>query len=329
MASEVNQEFREIAVNILVTGGAGFIGSHLISRLLTEGHHITCLDNYSTGDPRHVAAHQDNCRFSFVRHDIIQPWIPPEGSPFQQIYHLACPASPKHYQADPLQTIRTGIWGTYHLLELAKQQGSRILIASTSEVYGDPEVHPQAETYWGHVNPIGRRACYDETKRLSETLAFDHRRQHQTDIAVARIFNTYGPAMRADDGRVVSNFMVQALQGQELTLYGDGSQTRSFCYVSDLVEGLIRLMDSGESGPINLGNPKESTIRELADQVLSLTQSPAGLRFCPLPEDDPHQRCPDITKAQTLLGWDPQVNLRDGLDLTQQDFLARFQQNLL
>lgn len=316
-------------MNILVTGGAGLIGSHLITCLLTEGHHITCLDNYSTGDPRNISVHQDNSRFSFVRQDIIQPWIPPEGIPFQQIYHLACPASPKHYQADPLQTIRTGVWGTYHLLELAQHQGSRILIASTSEVYGDPEVHPQAETYWGHVNPIGPRACYDETKRLSETMAFDHRRQHQTDIAVARIFNTYGPAMRADDGRVVSNFMVQALQGQDLTLYGDGSQTRSFCYVSDLVEGLIRLMNSRESGPINLGNPREYTIRELADQILRLTQSSLGLRFCPLPEDDPHQRCPDITKAQTLLGWDPQVNLRDGLELTHQDFLARFQQNLL
>lgn len=310
-------------MNILVTGGAGFIGSHLITRLLEAGHQITCLDNCSTGDPVNFAPHKDNPHFGFVQQDIIHPWTPPEGIRFDQIYHLACPASPVHYQSDPLQTIRTGVWGTYNLLELAQQQGSRILIASTSEVYGDPEVHPQAETYWGHVNPIGPRACYDEAKRLAETIAFDHHRQHQTNIGVARIFNTYGPAMRADDGRVVSNFIVQAIQGHDLTIYGDGSQTRSFCYVSDLVDGLIRLMNSTQLGPINLGNPGEFTIRELAEQVLSLTQSPSALRFCPLPEDDPRQRCPDITKAQTLLDWKPQITLSQGLQLTYQDFYQR------
>ncbi len=305
------------ALKILVTGGMGFIGSHLVTRLLKEGHQVICLDNGYTGRQLNIQTHLDNPAFQLIRQDIVEP-LPPilEQSGIQQIYHLACPASPPHYQADPIRTIRTSVWGTYNLLQLAQKTGARLLLASTSEVYGDPLVHPQPEEYWGHVNPIGPRACYDESKRLAETLAFDWQRQHQIEIRVARIFNTYGPAMREDDGRVVSNFIVQALRGDPLTVYGDGSQTRSFCYVSDLVEGLMRLMKGSHTGPINLGNPHEFTVLELAHQILALTGSASEIAHHPLPEDDPKQRQPDIQKARTLLDWEPTISLYSGLQLT-------------
>lgn len=311
-------------MKILVTGGLGFIGSHLVTRLLQEGHWVICLDNGSTGRQLNVQAHLDNPAFQFIWHDVADP-LPPalEEAGIQQIYHLACPASPPHYQADPIRTIRTSVWGTYHLLQLAQKTGARFLLASTSEVYGDPQVHPQPEDYWGHVNPIGPRACYDESKRLAETLTFDWQRQYQTEIRVARIFNTYGPAMREDDGRVMSNFIVQALRGDPLTVYGDGSQTRSFCYISDLVEGLIRLMNSPYPGPFNLGNPEEFTILELAQQVLALTGSPSPIVYRPLPTDDPRQRQPDIGKARALLGWEPRIPLQVGLQQTIPYFRQR------
>lgn len=306
-------------MRILVTGGAGFIGSHLIDRLMTEGHEVICLDNFYTGRKNNVLRWIGHPYFELIRHDITEP-IRLE---VDQIYHLACPASPVHYQFNPVKTIKTNVMGTLNLLGLAKRVKARILLASTSEVYGDPEVHPQAEGYWGNVNPIGIRSCYDEGKRVAETLMFDYHRQNDVDIRVARIFNTYGPRMLENDGRVVSNFVVQALQGIPLTVYGQGEQTRSFCYVSDLVDGLIRLMNGDHIGPINLGNPQEYTILELAQMVQRMINPDADIRFEPLPQDDPRRRRPDITKAQQLLGWEPQVPVPTGLFQTIEDFRTR------
>jgi UDP-glucuronate decarboxylase len=305
---------------ILVTGGAGFIGSHLIDRLMAAGHQVICLDNLFTGLESNVSHHLDHHLFQFIRHDVVDPIA---LSAVDQIYHLACPASPIHYQFDPVKTLKTSVLGTLNMLELARQTGARILLASTSEVYGDPTVHPQTEDYRGNVNPIGIRSCYDEGKRAAETLMFDYHRQYGVNIAVARIFNTYGPRMRQDDGRVVSNFIVQALQNQDLTLYGDGSQTRSFCYVTDLVEGLMLLMNSRHSGPFNLGNPIEFTVLELARKVKQMTESLGNLVVRPLPEDDPKQRQPDITQARLSLGWEPQIPLEIGLEKTIADFAQR------
>ena len=306
-------------MKILVTGGAGFIGTHLVNRLLAEGHQVICLDNCHTGRESNFAAHLEKPTFQFILHDVVEPLPLDQLQPLNQIdqiYHLACPASPPHYQADPIRTMQISVVGTLNLLQLAAQAQARILFASTSEVYGDPTMHPQSEDYRGNVNPTGPRACYDEGKRAAETLMFDFHRCHQVDIAVIRIFNTYGPFMRPDDGRVVSNFIVQALQNQALTLYGDGSQTRSFCYVADLVEGIHRMMNSSHIGPINLGNPHEFTILELAERVKQLVGSRADLVFRPLPQDDPKQRRPDIRRAQELLGWQPQIGLEEGLEMT-------------
>ena len=305
---------------ILVTGGAGFLGSHLIDRLLAAGNEVICADNLFTGNKRNIAHLLDHPRFEFLRHDVTFPLY----VEVDQIYNLACPASPIHYQHDPVQTTKTSVHGAINMLGLAKRLRARILQASTSEVYGDPTVHPQVETYWGNVNPIGLRSCYDEGKRCAETLFFDYYRQHQLDIRVARIFNTYGPRMHPNDGRVVSNFIVQALRGQDIVLYGNGEQTRSFCYVDDLMDGMTRFMDipggsagrSGFPGPMNLGNPEEFTIRQLAEQVIELTGSSAKLVFGPLPADDPMQRQPDITLARLRLGWEPQVKLKQGLTKT-------------
>ena len=299
---------------VLVTGGAGFIGSHLCERLLADGHEVLCVDNFFTGSRANVAKLLDNPRFELMRHDVTFPLYVEAD----QIYNLACPASPVHYQFDPVQTTKTSVHGAINMLGLAKRLRCRILQASTSEVYGDPEVHPQPESYWGRVNPIGIRSCYDEGKRCAETLFFDYHRQHQLNIKVARIFNTYGPHMHPHDGRVVSNFIMQALLNRPITIYGDGQQTRSFCYVSDLVDGLMRLMNSGPkvTGPINLGNPGEFTIRELAELVIELTGSKSKLVRKPLPQDDPKQRQPDIAKARKVLGWQPKVKLRDGLKKT-------------
>jgi UDP-glucuronate decarboxylase len=296
---------------VLVTGGAGFIGSHLCARLLDAGHEVLCVDNFFTGRRGNVARLLDNPRFELMRHDVTFPLYVEAD----QIYNLACPASPVHYQFDPVQTTKTSVHGAINMLGLAKRVRARILQASTSEVYGDPAVHPQPETYWGHVNPVGPRSCYDEGKRCAETLFFDYYRQHRLEIKVARIFNTYGPRMRLDDGRVVSNFIVQALRGQDLTIYGDGSQTRSFCYVDDLIGALAALMQTAPeiTGPINLGNPGEFSMLELAELVLELTGSKSKLVFHPLPADDPVQRCPDITLAREVLGWAPKVDLADGL----------------
>ncbi len=296
---------------VLVTGGAGFIGSHLCKRLLERGDEVLCVDNFYTGSRRNVQHLLGNPMFELMRHDICFPLY----VEVQQIFNLACPASPIHYQFDPVQTTKVSVHGAINMLGLAKRVKAKILQASTSEVYGDPSVHPQEESYWGNVNPIGPRSCYDEGKRCAETLFFDYHRQHALPIKVARIFNTYGPGMQPHDGRVVSNFIVQALSNQDITMYGEGNQTRSFCYVDDLVEGLIRLMEtSGKvTGPVNLGNPTEFTIRELADLVIDLTGSSSKIIFLPLPEDDPRQRCPDITKARELLAWKPAVGLRDGL----------------
>ena len=296
---------------VLVTGGAGFIGSHLCERLLGEGHEVLCVDNYYTGSRQNIAAFLSDPRFEAMRHDVTFPLY----VEVDEIYNLACPASPVHYQQDPVQTTKTSVHGAINMLGLAKRLGATILQASTSEVYGDPLVHPQTEDYWGNVNPIGRRSCYDEGKRCAETLFFDYYRQHRLGIRVARIFNTYRPRMHPKDGRVVSNFIVQALRGEPITIYGDGSQTRSFCYVADLVDGLIRFMDveGDEPGPINLGNPGEFTVRELAELVLRLTKSKSKLAFEPLPEDDPKQRRPDISRAKSLLGWEPKVPLEEGL----------------
>ena len=296
---------------VLVTGGAGFLGSHLIDRLLERGNEVVCVDNLFTGSKcnlYHLASHP---RFDFIRHDVTFPLY----LEVDEIYNLACPASPIHYQHDPVQTTKTSVHGAINMLGLAKRLRAKILQASTSEVYGDPNVHPQTEDYWGHVNPIGPRSCYDEGKRCAETLFFDYHRQHGLEIKVARIFNTYGPRMHPADGRVVSNFIMQALQGEPITIYGEGQQTRSFCYVDDLVDGLMRLMDSPPefTGPVNLGNPSEFTIRELAEMVLAKTGSKSELVFRPLPADDPRQRRPDISLATSQLGWTPKVALADGL----------------
>ena len=303
-----------LANRVLVTGGAGFIGSHLCEKLIAKGYEVLCVDNFFTGARSNVAHLLDNKTFELLRHDVTFPLF----VEVDQIYNLACPASPIHYQFDPVQTTKTSVHGAINMLGLAKRTRARILQASTSEVYGDPSVHPQEESYWGNVNPIGPRSCYDEGKRCAETLFFDYHRQHALDIKVARIFNTYGPRMHPNDGRVVSNFIVQALKGEDITLYGDGAQTRSFCYVDDLVDGLIRLMESrdGVTGPINLGNPGEFTIRELAEHVLDLTGSNSELVNKPLPQDDPRQRQPDITRAKSQLNWGPTVELREGLEKT-------------
>lgn len=305
---------------ILVTGGAGFLGSHLTDRLLDQGHEVLCVDNLFTGTKRNIEHLHGNSRFEFVRHDVTFPLYVEAD----EIYNLACPASPIHYQHDPVQTTKTSVHGAINMLGLAKRLKCRVLQASTSEVYGDPTIHPQTEDYWGNVNPIGPRSCYDEGKRCAETLFFDYHRQHGLEIKVARIFNTYGPRMHPSDGRVVSNFIVQALKGEPITLYGDGYQTRSFCYVDDLIDGLIRLMGSPPAltGPVNLGNPVEFTMRELADLVLSETKSSSSLVMKPLPQDDPKQRQPDISIAKTQLGWAPTVSLRDGLKPTVEYFHA-------
>ena len=299
---------------VLITGGAGFVGSHLCEQLLKRGYDVLCVDNLYTGNKRNIAHLFENPYFEFMRHDITFPLY----VEVDEIYNLACPASPVHYQNDPVQTTKVNVHGAINVLGLAKRSKSKILQASTSEVYGDPTVHPQVESYWGNVNTIGPRACYDEGKRCAETLFFDYHRQHNLNIKVARIFNTYGPKMHPNDGRVVSNLIVQALQGESITIYGDGSQTRSFCYVDDLVKALMLLMDTpdGVTGPINLGNPNEFTILELAEKVIELTNSESKLIFKELPEDDPQKRKPDITQAQTHLGWSPTVQLEEGLRKT-------------
>lgn len=298
----------------LVTGGAGFIGSHLCERLLDDGYDVLCVDNYYSSTKDNIAHLLANPRFEVLRHDVTFPLY----VEVDEIYHLACPASPIHYQRDPVQTTKTAVHGSINMLGLAKRTGAKILLTSTSEIYGDPLVHPQPEEYWGNVNPIGPRACYDEGKRAAETLFFDYRRQHDLKIKVVRLFNTYGPRMHPHDGRVVSNFIVSALEKKPLTVYGDGSQTRSFCYVSDLIEGLIAMMHSPDevTGPINLGNPGEFTIGELADRVLQEIPSPAGVEYLPLPQDDPVRRQPDITRAKATLGWEPTIPLSDGLKTT-------------
>jgi UDP-glucuronate decarboxylase len=306
-------------MKILVTGGAGFIGSHLIDRLMLEGHEVICLDNFYTGHKRNIVKWLNHPYFELIRHDITEP-IRLE---VDQIYHLACPASPVHYQYNPVKTIKTNVIGTLNMLGLAKRVKARFLLASTSEIYGDPEVHPQTEDYWGNVNTIGIRSCYDEGKRVAETLAFDYYRQNDVAIRVARIFNTYGPRMFENDGRVVSNFVVQALRGVPLTVYGDGSQTRSFCYVTDLVDGLMRLMNGDYEGPVNLGNPEEYTILQLAQVVQEMVDPTQEIRFEPLPQDDPRRRKPDITRARERLGWQPTVPLREGLKFTIEDFQSR------
>jgi len=300
-------------MRILVTGGAGFLGSHLCERLLNEGHDLICLDNFFTGRKRNIAHLLGNPYFELVRHDVTDPF----KYEVDQIYNLACPASPPHYQYNPIKTTKTSVMGAIHCLGLAKRVKARVFQASTSEVYGDPEVHPQPESYKGSVNPIGIRACYDEGKRCAETLFFDYHRQNGVDIRVVRIFNTYGPRMLPDDGRVVSNFIVQALKGEDLTIYGDGTQTRSFCYVDDLIEGFVRLMNHpSQTGPVNIGNPGEFTMLELAEKVLELVGGKSKLSFHPLPGDDPQQRQPDITLAREELGWEPKVPLEEGLKPT-------------
>ena len=299
---------------VLVTGGAGFIGSHLCERLLKEGCEVLCLDNLFTGEFKNIQHLVGQSGFEFIRHDIIQPIL----LEVDEVYNLACPASPVHYQFNPVKTVKTSVMGAINMLGLAKRVKARILQASTSEVYGDPQVHPQNEEYWGHVNPIGIRSCYDEGKRCAETLFFDYHRQHNLPIKVARIFNTYGPRMHPEDGRVVSNFIVQALRGRPLSLYGEGGQTRSFCFVDDMVEGLIRLMASPEefTGPVNLGNPVETSVRELAERILKLTGSSSPLEFLPLPPDDPGRRRPEISLARRALSWEPRVDLDEGLERT-------------
>lgn len=304
---------------ILVTGGAGFLGSHLCDRLLKEGNHVLCVDNYFTGSKRNIDYMISNPYFEVIRQDICQPLY----VEIDEIYNLACPASPKYYQQDPIQTMKTSILGTFNMLGLAKRTGAKILHTSTSEIYGDPQQHPQNELYWGNVNPIGIRACYDEGKRAAETLCFDYHRQHDVDIKVVRIFNTYGPRMATDDGRVVSNFIVQALEGKPITIYGDGSQTRSFCYVDDMIDGLISMMASTSNGPINLGNPNEFTVKELAMEVLRLTHSSSKIEYKTLPSDDPKQRKPAISAAQNLLKWQPKIQLQEGLTQTIEYFKHR------
>jgi UDP-glucuronate decarboxylase len=307
-------------MRILVTGGAGFIGSHLCERLIGEGNEVLCLDNFFTGRRENIFHLLDNPRFELIRHDVTEPIL----LEVDQIYNLACPASPVHYQYNPVKTVKTNVMGAINMLGLAKRVHARILQASTSEVYGDPLVHPQTEEYWGNVNPIGIRSCYDEGKRIAETLMTDYHRQNNVDIRIARIFNTYGPRMLENDGRVVSNFIVQALRGEALTLYGEGQQTRSFCYVDDLVDGLIRLMNVERlHEPVNLGNPGEFTIMQLAAEVVKICDSRSGFTYLPLPADDPKQRKPNIGKAQSLLGWNPTIPLHEGLKKTVEDFKAR------
>ncbi len=307
-------------MRILVTGGAGFVGSHLCERLLGEGHDVLCLDNFFTGRRRNVAHLTSNPHFELLRHDVVDSF----KAEVEQIYNLACPASPVHYQYNPIKTVKTSVMGAINCLGLAKRVKARILQASTSEVYGDPDVHPQPESYRGNVNPIGPRACYDEGKRCAETLFFDYHRENGVDIRVIRIFNTYGPRMLPNDGRVVSNFIVQALRGEEITLYGDGSQTRSFCYVDDLVDGMIGVMkQEDEVGPVNLGNPAEFTIRELAEKVVEKTGTASRIVEKPLPEDDPTQRRPNVARAEKLIGWAPSIDLDQGLDQT----IAYFKEN--
>ena len=310
-------------MRILVTGGAGFIGSHLIDRLMSNNHEVICLDNFYTGSKQNVMSWLNNPRFEIIRHDITEP-IRLE---VDQVYHLACPASPVHYQYNPIKTVKTNVMGTLNMLGLAKRVKARFLLASTSEVYGDPEIHPQTEDYRGSVNPIGIRSCYDEGKRVAETLTFDYYRENKVDVRVARIFNTYGPRMLENDGRVVSNFVVQALRGNPLTVYGEGQQTRSFCYVSDLVEGLIKLMNGDYTGPVNLGNPEEYTILELAQTIQNMINPEVQIKFTPLPADDPRRRRPDITKAKTWLNWEPKISLQTGLKLTVEDFHSRINAN--
>ena len=300
-----------MTTKILVTGGAGFLGSHLCKRLLDQGAEVLCVDNYYTGNKNNVLTLLDNPKFELMRHDVTFPLY----VEVDEIYNLACPASPIHYQHDPVQTTKTSVHGAINMLGLAKRVGAKILQASTSEVYGDPDVHPQPEEYWGKVNPIGIRSCYDEGKRCAETLFFDYYRQHQLQIKVMRIFNTYGPNMHPDDGRVVSNFIVQALKNEDITIYGDGSQTRSFCYVDDLIDGMVKLMGTPAdiTGPINIGNPNEFTILELAEKIMQLTQSDSKIIMKPLPSDDPRQRQPDISAARKILDWEPQTQLEQGL----------------
>ena len=309
---------------ILVTGGAGFLGSHLCERLLAEGNDVLCVDNYFTGRKSNIAHLMNNPNFEVLRHDITFPLY----VEVDQIFNLACPASPVHYQFDPVQTTKTSVIGAINMLGLAKRVGAKILQASTSEVYGDPIVHPQTEDYRGNVNPLGPRACYDEGKRCAETLFFDYHRQHRTQIKVVRIFNTYGPRMHPNDGRVVSNFIVQALRNEDITLYGDGSQTRAFCFVDDLIEGFIRLMATGPeiTGPINVGNPQEISVKELAERVIRLTKSHSRIVLRPLPQDDPLQRCPNVEMARDVLGWAPMVELDDGLTKTVTYFSAMLQE---
>jgi UDP-glucuronate decarboxylase len=308
-------------VRVMITGGAGFLGSHLCERLLQEGHDVLCVDNYYTGSRTNIAHMMSDPKFEVIRHDITFPLY----VEVDQVYNLACPASPVHYQRDPVQTTKTSVHGAINMLGLAKRVGAKILQASTSEVYGDPEVHPQMETYWGRVNPIGLRACYDEGKRCAETLFFDYWRQHDLKIKVVRIFNTYGPRMHPNDGRVVSNFIIQALNDQPITIYGDGNQTRSFCYRDDLIEAMIRMMNSSDDfvGPVNIGNPSEFTMLELAREIIRLTGSKSDLVFRPLPPDDPKQRKPDISLARNILRWEPTVQLEQGLKATIEDFRMR------
>lgn len=307
-------------MRILVTGGAGFLGSHLCERLLGEGHDVICLDNFFTGSKNNIIHLLDNHRFELIRHDIVEPIL----LEVDRIYNLACPASPVHYQYNPVKTVKTSVMGMINMLGMAKRVKARILQASTSEVYGDPQVHPQTEDYWGHVNPIGIRSCYDEGKRVAETLMMDYHRQNGVDIRIVRIFNTYGPRMAENDGRVVSNFILQALNNQEITVFGDGSQTRSFCYVDDLIEGLIRMMENqhGFIGPVNLGNPQENSILEFAEKIVSITGSASRIVFKPLPQDDPKQRRPDISLAGEKLGWQPTMDLTTGLKRTADYFAA-------
>jgi UDP-glucuronate decarboxylase len=308
---------------ILVTGGAGFIGSHLVERLLDQDHEVLCLDNYFTGSKANLEHLRDNPRLELIRHDVVNPVM----LEVDRIYHLACPASPVHYQYNPVKTIKTNVLGTLNMLGLAKRVKARILLASTSEIYGDPQVHPQKEDYWGNVNCIGLRSCYDEGKRVAETLMMDYHRQNGVDVRISRIFNTFGPRMAINDGRVVSNFIVQALTGGEITIYGEGQQTRSFCYVSDLVEALIRLMNrEGLNDPVNLGNPDEFTIMELANKVRSLINTPSAISHRPLPPDDPGRRRPDIFKARELLGWQPAIPLEQGLRKTIPYFAEKLKQ---
>tara|TARA_B110000459_G_scaffold194819_1_gene234669 strand:+ start:715 stop:1641 length:927 start_codon:yes stop_codon:yes gene_type:complete len=308
-------------MRILITGGAGFLGSHLSERLLLEGHEVVCMDNFFTGRKSNIEHLLDNPYFELVRHDVVDPF----KLEVDQIYNLACPASPVHYQHNPIKTTKTSVMGAINCLGLAKRVNARVFQASTSEVYGDPSVHPQPESYWGNVNTVGIRSCYDEGKRCAETLFFDYHRQNQVDIRVVRIFNTYGPRMLADDGRVVSNFIVQALQGRDITVYGEGHQTRSFCYVDDLIEGFLGLMNQDQVvGPMNIGNPREFTILELAQKVIELTGSKSQLVYRPMPEDDPKQRQPDITQARDVLGWEPKIQLEAGLKKTIEYFAQQF-----